>query len=395
MQPISVSWPSCLIRFCFFTYSGPLERQIDQAAFFAKLGNAANRQRYEQTLRADQVQVGLWSAAVHDYARELLHSGKQDEALKVLNGLITTSPFDYQAHVEIIENTRDIAAARNSATVVYDNAEDPALVANAARYLGRTEPGFDALPVLAKDDGNLSVVLIVLAPCDLRVLGEAAQLYEKAIGIPVRIRRLAEDLDPGAPSRIPDQRRIQQVIIQKDGPNVQFNGWNLERYQTELLRTVEAGTALARFSTMTYVARLGNRAGQYDGGRYAERLADVLAKYRSPSSRTVYVGVTSRDIFLGDTNFIFSTGVTRSGITTSVLSYSRMMASMTGERYQSRKRLTERLAKQLVPPTLAALGIPRPADPTDPYSYADSIERVDQKSLTLSGPTREALDKLH
>jgi hypothetical protein len=71
-----------------------------------------------------------------------------------------------------------------------------------------------------------------------------------------------------------------------------------------------------------------------------------------------------------------------------------MMANMTGERYQSRKRLAERLAKQLVPPTLSTLGVPRPPDPTDPYSYADSVERVDQKSLTLSGPTRDALDKL-
>ena len=70
-----------------------------------------------------------------------------------------------------------------------------------------------------------------------------------------------------------------------------------------------------------------------------------------------------------------------------------MTASMTGKRYESRKRLVERLAKQLVPATLSALGMPRPADPTDPYSYADSIERVNQKTLTLSGPTKDALDK--
>jgi predicted Zn-dependent protease len=377
----------------FSTYGSQLDRRVDVGAFLAKFGVAINHQRYDEALRMDQVQMGLWNTAIHNHARELLESGKRDEALNVLKNLVATSPFDYQAHIEIVDNTHDPAAARNSAIVVYDNAEDPALVAKAGHYLGYKEPDYSALPVMGKDDGGLHVVLIALPPCDIRIVGEAAQLYEKATGISVRISRLAEDLKLGAPGRIPDQRRIQQAIIQKQGPNIEFNGWNLERYKNELLRTVETGSSLARFSMEDFVAKLDTRPGQYDARPYAEGLAGILAKYRSQDIRAMYVGLTGSDIFLGDRNFVFSASVTKNGIATSLLSYSRMTASMTGERYESRKRLAERLAKQLVPATLSALGIARPADPTDPYSYADSIERVNQKTLTLSGPTRDALDK--
>jgi hypothetical protein len=76
-----------------------------------------------------------------------------------------------------------------------------------------------------------------------------------------------------------------------------------------------------------------------------------------------------------------------------ILSYSMMLAQTLGEPYQSRKRLTERMAKELVPPSLTSLGIPRPADPTDPYSYSNGVERLAQKSLALSDSTREALEK--
>jgi hypothetical protein len=66
---------------------------------------------------------------------------------------------------------------------------------------------------------------------------------------------------------------------------------------------------------------------------------------------------------------------------------------MTGEALESRKRAAQRLAKELVPAALKQLEIARPADPSDPYSYADGLQRLDEKSLTLSTSTSEALYK--
>ena len=75
----------------------------------------------------------------------------------------------------------------------------------------------------------------------------------------------------------------------------------------------------------------------------------------------------------------------------SVLSYSVMLAETLQEAYQSRGRLIERIAKELVPASLKQLGIPRPLDPSDPYSYANGVTRLDQKTLVLSEPTNDAL----
>ena len=376
----------------FATYSARLGRDIDTDAFLAKLLIAVDRQRYETTQTLDQVQKGLWANAADDYAHHLLQDGRKDDALAVLKNILTVAPFDYEAQIELVDNTHDAALARSAATSVYDNSEDPELVAKAARYLGRSVPDIAALPALGEEEGGLHVVLIALPPCDVRLLADAGALYEKITGITVRVVRLSERWEFDRPGRIPDQRRIQQAIIQKRGPNVNFNDWSRDRYKTELLDTVTASDALTKFNTEQFVDKLDARPDQYDAGTYLNRLAGILAKYRSINNRAIYVGVTGADLFSGDTNYIFGTSNAVNGATTSVVSYYRMTTKSTGERYESRKRLTERLAKQLVPPTLGALGIARPADPTDPYSYADSVARVDEKTLTLSEPTKQALD---
>ncbi len=372
------------------TYATRIDRKTDTDAFFSNLTDAVNRQRYESLQHNDQFQIGLWSVAVHEYAHSLLRERKIAEAVDVLKYLVAGAPYDYQAHIEIIENATDAATARNSALVVYDNAEDPELVAKAAQYLGRATPDISTLPVIGKFELGLQLILVPLPPCDIRLVGEAAGLYEKATGIPVRVRRFTEEWILGEPGRIPEQRPIQQAIIQKLGPNTNFNGWSRARYKEELLRTVEKSDALAKYSMANFVAKLDKRPDQYNADPSIRRLADILAHYRSTDFHTMYVGVTGIDLYFADTNYVFSAR-TKQG---SVLSYNRMMAAVVGDRFQSRKRLAERMAKELFPPTFAALGIARPTDPTDPYSYADSVMRVDEKTLTLSAPTKDALDKL-
>lgn len=373
----------------FATYAARIDRHVDTDAFFSVLNVAINRQRYEMLQHSDQFQIGLWATAVHDYARWLLREKKVDDAVDVLKYLVAGAPYDYQAHIELIENAHDAAVKHNSALVVYDNAEDAELVAKAAHYLGRADPDIASVSVLGKYLTGLQLILVPLPPCDIKLVGEAAVLYERATGIPVRIRRVVENWHLGEPGRIPDQRNIQRAIIQKFGPNTNFNGWSRARYKDELLKTIEKSDALAKYSMQSFVAKLDTRPDQYNAAPFIDRLAEILRNYRSPDVHTMYVGVTGIDLYFADTNYVFSAR-TSAG---SVLSYHRMMATVTGDRFQSRKRLAERMAKELFPPTFATLGIQRPTDPTDPYSYADSVQRVDEKTLTLSGPTKEALDK--
>jgi hypothetical protein len=69
-----------------------------------------------------------------------------------------------------------------------------------------------------------------------------------------------------------------------------------------------------------------------------------------------------------------------------------MQKAATGEPFESRKRVVQRLAKELAR-CIEATSNARSADPSDPSSYSDGLQRLDEKTLTLSTSTREALDK--
>jgi hypothetical protein len=71
-----------------------------------------------------------------------------------------------------------------------------------------------------------------------------------------------------------------------------------------------------------------------------------------------------------------------------------MLGRTLNESYDSRPRLVERIAKELVPASLKQLGIPRSTDPSCPYSYSSGVERLDQKTLVLSEEVVKALEKL-
>jgi hypothetical protein len=107
----------------------------------------------------------------------------------------------------------------------------------------------------------------------------------------------------------------------------------------------------------------------------------------------MFVGVSGQDIYSGDANFLFSGTTVVEGNLVSLLSYARMQKAATGESFESRKRVVQRLAKELVSAALKQLQIARPADPSDPYSYSDGLQRLEEKSLALSTSTREALGK--
>ncbi len=376
-----------------WTYSTRLERTLPIDAFFTRVKALADRQRFEEAEHEDNVAVGRWEPQIHDWALTLLKEGKRAQALAVLKDILPVAPFDYQAQMDFVANTDDQAAARESAQAVLNNAEDATLIDKAARFLGAREPTLAALPALPKGERGLQLILVPLPPCHVLLLTEAAKIYERITNIPVAVLRLPDPWRFAAPDRIADQRSIQQAIIAQEGPNTDFTGWTKARYESELLKNVASKDALTKFRMQAYIDKLDKRPGQYSGNLYLELFVDLVAQYRSDDIRTMYVGVTEANIFSGDTNYVFSLFQAHAGLGASILSYSMMMAKTLNEPYESRRRLTERIAKELVPASLKALDIPRPADPSDPYSYASSVARLDQKGLVLSPPVKQALDK--
>jgi hypothetical protein len=366
---------------------------IAEDAYVSNVRRVLNRRRYEDAKQRGNVDTGVWSKEIAQHVRDLRAARKVDEAFAVLTQLIVWAPSNYDAQIDFAETTKDVAAARASALVVWDNAEDPRLRARAAKLLGLTETRFESLPVLEPGSKGLQVVLVPLPPCDLRLIEEAARQFSSSFDLPVKIARLPVDWAWQAPERVYRERELRGTIAQKSGAPVDFGGWSKDRYATELAKVTANDDPLAQYWIGDFLRSFGEKPGQYKVEGYLAQLGALLKPYRTGDRRTLFVGVSGQDIYSGDANFVFSSTIAADGNLVSMLSYARMQSAMTGEPLESRKRSAQRLAKELVPAALKQLEIARPADPSDPYSYADGLQRLDEKSLTLSTSTREALDK--
>jgi hypothetical protein len=366
---------------------------IADEPYVSEVRRVLNRRRYDDARQRGNVDTGVWSKEIAQHVRDLRAAGKVDEAFAVLTQLIVWAPSNYEAQIDFAETTKDAAAARASALVVWDNAEDQRLRARAAKLLGLTETRFESLPVLEPGWKGLQVVLVPLPPCDARLIEEAARQFSSNFDLPVKIARLPAEWTWQAPERVYRERELRGTIAQKSGAPVDFGGWSKDRYAAELAKASAKDDPLARYWIADFLGSFGDKPGQYRVDGYLAQLGALLKPYRTGDRRTMFVGVSGQDIYSGDANFVFSSSIVADGKLVSLLSYARMQTAMTGEALESRKRAAQRLAKELVPAALKQLEIARPADPSDPYSYADGLQRLDEKSLTLSTSTSEALYK--
>jgi predicted Zn-dependent protease len=377
-----------------WTLSMADDQDFNIEIFLEKVRFALDRQRYEEASLGGNVDLGRWAEAMHSYGLGLLEKGEMQAGLRALKKAVTLSPSHFDSQMDFAERTSDEKAARGSALAVWDSSEDPLLTERAGVLLGRTVPSLDSLPVLEGNPQGLQLVLVPLPPCDTRLVQAAGKLYAENLDIPVSVRRLPQDWHWDDPDRFFGQRVVEKIIQAKAEEPVDFTGWSRGRYALELTPLLTQGDALERYRVRELWKNSSERAGQYSAEKYAERFVRRLEPYRSGDKRTMFVGVTAADIFLANKNFVFSGGRRDRHGSASILSYSRMTTEMSREPFESRQRVAERMAKELVPASFNQLGISRPVDPTDPFSYSSGLDRVDQKSLTLSESTREALDRL-
>jgi predicted Zn-dependent protease len=361
---------------------------------FKMIRNVVNKQRYNQALLEGNVAMGFWGDEIYEYAKKLLHDGRKKDGLDVLEKLLPTSPYNYAAHMDFAENTTNPEAAAASLKTVLKGSENPALTAKAARLSGTKLLSFDSIPFLSRGERGLQVILLPLEPCDTSLLEDISKTYRKITGIPVKIRRIREKWNLSAPDRIPYQRVIQETLVKSNGLDINFTGWGKDRYLDELKKNADKEEPLKRYYIRDIVSRVEKEAGQYSADKYLNRFLDILEAYRSNDQRTMYVGITGMNIYSGDSNYVFSLYVERQNkCRASILSYYMMKADTLSEEYESRNRLTERTAKELVPASIKSLNIPRSTDPSCPYSYSSGVSRLDQKSLVLSEEVKNTIER--
>lgn len=376
-----------------WTYSSIGKECPQMTAMFKTILSFANRQRYEQAF-PDNIEMGHWGPQIHEYARQLTEEGKKREALQVLRRLIATSPFDFNAHIDLTEMTDDAKEAKNSAGIVLKNSEDPALISKAAKRLGVQEPKMESLPFISSKEKGLQVILVPLLPCNVKFLQEAAAVYKQITKIPVKIRRLRNDWSLRPPERIFRQRDVQSFLVQAAKRPGDFRGWDKDRYVKALQETADSQDPISSYYIRALIDDIKKKPGQHEVDPYLDWFCEEIKTYRSADPRTMYVGVTEVNIFSGDGNFVFSVHKNTPGMQASILSYSMMLAKTLYEKDESRPRLVERIAKELVPASLKTLGIPRSTDPKCPYSYSSGVDRLDQKGLVLSEQVKKEIKKL-
>ncbi|HYG21134.1 MAG TPA: hypothetical protein VEH04_00020 [Verrucomicrobiae bacterium] len=361
---------------------------------FSKLLSLVKRQRYNEALIAGNISMGHWQNSIRKHALALLEKGEKEEALVVLKNLLATAPFDYEAHLAFMENTSDLTAATNSAKVVFKNAEDPSQISKAGSFLGVETPTLDKIPVLSTNDTGLTVVLLPIAPCSPWLLEEVASTYQRMTEVPVVVRRLDSEWRWGSPDRIARQRQVEGILVQLAKTNINFGGWNQDRYFHGLTNVLKSQDAAWQYWGTDLVTKIKAEPGQYRVDTYMQTLNRHLNPHRTGDSRTMYVGVTEANIYGDDNNYVFSVGTFDPRFHEGLMSYAMMLGKLNPQGFDSRQRLVERMAKELVPASLKQLRIPRSTDPTCPYSYSSGIERLDQKTLTLSDDVKQALKKL-
>ena len=359
-----------------------------------KLRGLVNRWRYEKVAATNPVLFGRWAGPAHAFARQLLAAGDIEKATTVLEQLSTWVPYDLEAKVELAENVRDPKVRTENATVAYERTEDAELRSRAARLIGKKEAESASIPLLGKGESGLQVVLLPLHPCDLTLVSEAAAICRKILDIPVKLRRLPTPWTFPTASRIWSQRTVEAFILRSGDPKADFTGWTRDQYASAMLSIAAKRYPLESYQIEQFVEKLRQEPGQINVGPALYDLQMIIKPYRSDDRRTVFFGVTGAPIYLGTSNYVFVGSLGQASEAVNILSYDMMLAKNAGDAHESRPRVAERLAKELVPATLGALNIEQPSDPSDPGSYADGVSRVDEKSLVLSPPTREAFDRV-
>ena len=125
-----------------------------------------------------------------------------------------------------------------------------------------------------------------------------------------------------------------------------------------------------------------------------ELIAEIGRRFPRASRRHSYMlGITGRDIFAPQTNFVFSWQSRNSQEGDGVLSTSRFVAQIP-DYYEPRIIATRRIAIQALSSTGSMLGFTRPIDPECPLAYPESLREFQFKRLRLCASEEEQRDSL-
>jgi predicted Zn-dependent protease len=139
-------------------------------------------------------------------------------------------------------------------------------------------------------------------------------------------------------------------------------------FSYHLLSSTEAGRQQWQLIEMT--------RNQYSGNVLLDQLKHTFANYNNDPHCLGILGITKRDIYENDYNFLFGWAEKKWG----VISYARFLL---GEPAPTDEQFEKRTIIQALSSIGFVIGIPRPTNPNCARAYPNSLAEMDRKSMEL------------
>ena len=355
----------------------------------------------EAVLQKDNISARARVGVVFLLAQRLVADDRLNEAAGYYDRGLRINPqafAEHAAYAELLKSLRKPELARRHAQIVLKSCEDPALLVKAMTVLNQEMPVVEPLGAISADGPLL--VLIPVGELDLLLVEEERARLAGDLGIEVLIRSIELQLPvPARDERARAAQKVRELVrsISQGDPEAYERALSRLKWSTEDLR--EDSKILELYPDLLKEQK-GDQAAQEwrqqldwvsrHGKQWsAEAIMDVLAPAVKPfgGENVRFLAVTSADVFMRDTNFVF--GYARR--TNAIMSYRRFTADFNGET-PSRPRLLRRTHFQCLASAGHVFGVKRCSDPSCPRAYPNGLADHDAKSDNLCGACQEGFD---
>jgi len=362
--------------------------------------------RAKELLKKDDVSLREDIDEIFSLADIYAEEGNDKKAIALYQKALKVDSWrlEYQLKLaKLLRKNKVEGQAVNKAKFVYQYAEDGNLIQDAENLL--EELGIKlSMETKAEEQQIADKIQIVIVPAgevDKRLLHEIKEELQMRMGIKYSISEI--ELELGKIDRSYADKYLAKIV---DRIKSNFPQKNIKQLLSELdIKETDWGSYDGKvkfvegfFHQIGYpdeqIEEFHNRLKEYhtDGQYDASRLqSDIAKRFKIPKGSNIrgYLGITGKDIFTMDFNFLY--GWARSGY--GVMSYHRFKADFNNER-PDRRRLLKRCVKQGISSSFFILGISRCTTPTCARAYPHSLAEHDQKEIEICSWCREQLNSI-
>jgi len=330
--------------------------------------------------------------------------GKNKEAITFYQKALEVDVWrlDYQLKLAcLLEKQGRTDQAAEKVKIVYQYAEDENLIKDAQNFLAQLGGDYAEDKSTGKQESTeyVEIVMVPIGKASDMLLCELKETLQKNMGIKYSVSD--EILNIGKPDRNQADKFLTEIvkhfkanlppkIMRELLHETDISEADLETYRGKI-KFLEGYFDKAEIS-QTEIQKFFDKLkeyenqGQYDAGRLLSNLSKTF-KIKRGSNIKGYLGITEKDIFTKDFNFLY--GWAHKGY--GVMSYHRFRAGFNNEP-PNRTRLLKRAAKQGISSSFFILGIPRCTTPTCARAYPHNLSEHDQKSLEICASCKQQLD---